>query len=327
MIEHDSFMPSSKQIETDLSLVVPVYNEEENLKPLWGEIRKVLGKIRGSWEVVFVDDGSEDQSPRILEEISRKEPRVRVLRFMRNFGQTAALSAGIDHARGKVVVFMDADRQNDPGDIPRLIKRIHDGYDLVSGWRRKRKDPLSKRFPSVIANWFISLLTGVKLHDYGCTLKAYRRGILKDIHLYGEMHRFIPVFASWAGARITEEVVNHRPRVSGRTKYGIFRTFKVLLDLMTVKFLSTYSTKPIYLFGGAGMVLTAGGVLSGIVVLIEKYQLGAYAHRNPLLLLAIFLFLVGVQLILMGLIAEILVRTYHESQKKPIYVLRSPEGP
>ena len=316
MIEHNSVMPSSKHRETDLSLVIPVYNEEENLKPLWDEIRKVLGKIRGSWEVIFVDDGSKDQSPRILEEISRKETRVKVLRFMRNFGQTAALSAGIDHARGKVVVFMDADRQNDPSDIPRLIERIHEGYDLVSGWRRKRRDPLSKRLPSVIANKLISLLTGVKLHDYGCTLKAYRRGILKDVHLYGEMHRFIPVFASWAGARITEEVVNHRPRVSGRTKYGIFRTFKVLLDLITVKFLSTYSTKPIYLFGG---------VLSGIVVLIEKYQLKAYAHRNPLLLLAIFLFLVGVQLILMGLIAEILVRTYHESQKKPIYILRPPE--
>jgi len=315
-------MSQSHRIAPSLSIVIPVYNEEENLRPLWDELKRVLRRIKGRWEVIFVDDGSEDRSASILEKISRSEQRVRVLRFMRNFGQTAAMAAGIDHARGDVIVSMDADLQNDPADIPRLIKRMEEGYDLVSGWRRKRRDPLNKRIPSVIANWLISLLTGIKLHDYGCTLKAYSRNILKNVHLYGEMHRFIPVFASWAGARIAEEVVNHRPRGTGKTKYGLIRTFKVLLDLITIKFLSTFSTKPIYLFGGAGMVLTVGGIISGIVVLIEKYQLGAYAHRNPLLLLAIFLFLVGFQLILMGLIAELLVRTYHESQQKPIYILR-----
>jgi len=318
-------MSQSRRIPPSLSIIIPVYNEEENLRPLWDELKKVLRRIKGRWEVIFVDDGSDDGSARILEKIAKSEQRVRVLRFMRNFGQTAAMAAGIDHALGDVIVSMDADRQNDPADIPRLVSRMEEGYDLVSGWRRRRRDPLSKRIPSVIANWLISLLTGVKLHDYGCTLKAYRRNILKNVHLYGEMHRFIPVFASWAGARISEEVVNHRPRGAGKTKYGLFRTFKVLLDLMTVKFLSTFSTKPIYLFGGAGMVLSFGGIISGIIVLIEKYQLGAYAHRNPLLLLAIFLFLVGFQLILMGLIAELLVRTYHESQQKPIYILRPPD--
>lgn len=307
------------------SVVIPVYNEADNLKTLYSKLKEVMDSLGKEYEIIFIDDGSRDGSVEILREIAEKDERVRIIEFAKNFGQTAAISAGIKYASGEYIILMDADLQNDPTDIPRLIEKIRDGYDLVSGWRKKRSDPFFTRtLPSKIANFLIALLTQVKLHDFGCTLKVYRRELLGDINLYGEMHRLIPVYAAWKGARITEIVVKHNPRRSGTSKYGLGRIFKVILDLLTAYFFGSFSTKPIYFFGGAGLLLTFGGVLSGIVVLIEKYYLpDAPAHRNPLLLLAVFLFLIGFQMIMIGLLAEILIRTYFEVQNKPTYVIRS----
>jgi glycosyltransferase involved in cell wall biosynthesis len=274
-------------------------------------------------EVLIVDDGSGDDSFPRLKAAAATRPWLRLVRFRRNFGQTAAMAAGFDRARGAYVVPMDADLQNDPDDIPMLLRRLEEGFDIVSGWRKNRQDKaLSRRLPSKIANWLIGRVSGVRLHDYGCTLKAYRREVLEPVRLYGEMHRFIPVYAKWSGARITEQVVRHHPRKEGKSKYGLARTFKVLLDLTTVKFLGDYSTKPLYLFGLWGVLSIAAGVISGAVTIIEKLVNPLiYAHRNPLLLLAVMLFVVGVQLIGMGLLAELLVRTYHESQRKPVYLI------
>ncbi len=296
-----------------------------------------VAKLEGagrSVEVIIIDDGSRDEGFRLLKAAATDRPWLRLLRFRRNFGQTAAMAAGFARARGRVIVPMDADLQNDPDDISLLLDRLEEGFDVVSGWRKDRKDrALSRRLPSRIANWLIGWVSGVRLHDYGCTLKAYRREVLEPVRLYGEMHRFIPIYAKWSGARITEQVVRHYPRMEGKSKYGIGRTLKVLLDLATVKFLGDYSTKPLYLFGKCGMLFIAGGVASGVATLIEKFiNPENYAHRNPLLLLAVMLFVVGIQLIGMGLLAELQVRTYHESQQKPVYLVAEevniqPQGP
>lgn len=307
----------------DISVIVPFFNERANLQQLYQELRAALESTGKKFEILFVDDGSGDGGSGYIEELVSQDPRVKLLQFTRNFGQTAAMSAGFKHARGRVYVAIDADNQNDPADIPRLLAKLDEGYDVVSGWRKNRKDRLlTRRIPSAIANRLLSSVTGVRLKDYGCSLKAYRAEYIDFIDLYGEMHRFIPAYAHMAGARVAEMPVGHRPRTRGKTKYGLFRAFKVIIDLMTVKFLSSYATKPSYLFGGVGSLLCVAGLASAAEVLIEKFTVGTYAHKNPFLLLAVFLFFLGVQLMLMGLIAELLVRTYHESQGKPIYLIR-----
>ena len=306
-----------------ISILLPVYNEEENLPHLYDQLDAVASRERLDVEMIFVDDGSTDRSWEELEKLAAKDDRVRCVRFRRNFGQTAGLAAAIDHATGDVMIPMDADLQNDPEDIPRLLAKLEEGYDVVSGWRKDRKDKMvSRRLPSMIANRLISRWSGVELHDYGCSLKAYRADVLKDVKLYGEMHRFVPIYASWYGARVTEMVVNHRARQFGVSKYGINRTFKVVLDMLTVKFLGDYSTKPIYLFGGLGASLFVAALLIVAGVVVEKLLLDVLVHKMSLLLLSSFLATVAIVLVMMGLLAEIIVRTYHESQNKPIYLVR-----
>ncbi len=306
-----------------LSVVVLIYNESESIAPLHEELSGVLEELDLPYEIVYVDDGSRDGSTEKLAELAVQDPHIRVVSFRRNFGQTAAVQAGIDNSRGEIVVLMDGDMQNDPHDIPRLLDQLDAGYDVVSGWRKDRKDDTSRVLPSKIANWLIARVTRVPLNDFGCTLKAYRREVIQDMKLYGEMHRFIPVYASWVGARITELPVNHRQRVFGRSKYSLSRTLRVVLDLITVKLLGSYSTKPIYFFGFAAFGLWALALVCAAIVIIQKYLPPyPYAHNNPLLLLAVFLGIVGVQFILMGLLAELSIRTYHESQGKAVYVVR-----
>ncbi len=307
----------------DVSIIVPFLNEEENLGRLYADITRTMATTKKSYEIVIVDDGSTDGSETLIEKLGQDDHRVKLVQFTRNFGQTAAMAAGFDHAQGRVYVAMDADNQNDPADIPRLLEKLDEGYDVVSGWRRDRKDALvTRKIPSQAANRLISWLTGVKLNDYGCSLKAYRAEYIDTIDLYGEMHRFIPAYAHMAGAKVVELPVNHRARTHGTSKYGLKRIFKVAIDLVTVKFLAAYATKPGYVFGGIGSVLCALGIASGTVVIVEKIFFGIFAHRNPLLLLAVFLFTLGVQLIMMGLLAELLARTYHESQGKKIYLVK-----
>ena len=308
----------------NLSLIIPVYNEEENLPILYDSIQQAMRPIQGSWEVIFVDDGSKDHSFDVLGSLVEKDPEhVRVLSFRRNFGQTAAIAAGIDHACGETIVLLDADMQNDPADIPMLLEKLDEGYDLVSGWRKDRKDNrLTRTLPSNLANGLISWTTGVHLHDYGCTLKAYRKDALEGFRLYGEMHRFIPVFAHAVGAKITELPVHHHARKFGKAKYGLERTIKVILDLFTVKFLLSYSNKPIYLFGGAGAVLMSIGAIDLLYLLVRRTLYGVPVFTSPLLQIGVMFFIMGFQSVLMGLIAELLARTYHESQQKPTYTIR-----
>src|SRR5215213_3211379 len=307
-----------------LSLIIPVYNEEQNLPLLMDAICKALVPLRKDWEVIFVDDGSSDGSLNILENLVARNPEhVRVVVFRRNFGQTAAIEAGIDHAGGDTIVLLDADLQNDPADIPMLLAKLDEGYDLVSGWRKDRKDNrLTRTIPSNLANGLISWTTGVHLHDYGCTLKAYRRDALEGFRLYGEMHRFIPVFAHSVGAKITELPVHHHARKFGKANYGLERTIKIILDLFTVKFLLTYSNKPIYLFGGAGAVLMSIGALDLLFLFLRRTFYGVPVFTSPLLQVGVMFFIMGFQSVLMGLIAELLARTYHESQQKPTYTIR-----
>jgi glycosyltransferase involved in cell wall biosynthesis len=306
-----------------LSVIVLVYNEAESIAPLHEELSGVLGELRIPYEILYIDDGSTDGSTEKMAELALHNRQVRVVSFRRNFGQTAAVQAGIDNSRGEILIFMDGDLQNDPHDIPRLLDALDEGNDVVSGWRKNREDDATRVLPSKIANWIIARVTGVRLNDFGCTLKAYRREVIQDVRLYGEMHRFIPVYASWVGARITELPVNHRKRAFGRSKYSLSRTSRVLLDLMTVKLLGSYSTKPIYFFGFAAFGLWAlAFVFSAIVIIQKLLPPYPYAHNNPLLLLAVFLAIVGVQFILMGLLAELSIRTYHESQGKAVYVIR-----
>ena len=308
----------------ELSVIVPIYDEQDSIHPLHQQLRSALDSLGRSYEVVFVDDGSTDESAQRLRDIAESDSHIVVVQFRRNFGQTAALQAGIDVSRGSLLVFMDGDLQNDPKDIVRLLERLDEGYDVVSGWRKDRHDAvLSRKVPSWIANRLISWVTGVRLNDYGCTLKAYRRETLADVRLYGEMHRFIPAYASWTGAAIAEIPVAHHARQFGRSKYGLWRTFRVLLDLLTVKLLGSYATKPIYFFGAFGFLLAVIAFVFGIVVLVERI-LPPYpqAHNNPLLLLAVFLAMLGVQFVLLGLLAELIMRTYHESRGRPTYAIR-----
>lgn len=308
----------------DLSVVVPVYNEEESLEPLTREMLSVIQPLGNDYEIIIVDDGSTDKTYPILSNIHTHDPQVKVLSLRRNFGQTAAIAAGIAYAKGDVIVFMDGDGQNDPKDIPMLLDKIREGFDLVSGWRYHRQDSFwNRRLPSQIANGLISWMTKVKLHDYGCTMKAIRGDLAKEIKLYGEMHRFIPVIAYERGARIAEVKVNHRIRLGGKSKYGLVRTFRVILDLLTVKFLLTYATRPLHIFGLIGLVSGGAGFLLGLYLTVQKTIYGADIGGRPLLLLAILLILIGFQFISMGLLGEMLARTYHESQGKPIYVIKA----
>ena len=309
----------------DLSLIIPVFNEQDNLPLLFESINNVMNSLDRSWEVILVDDGSRDNSLPILEKFAQKDPQhIRVISFRRNFGQTAAIAAGLDYAQGEIIVLLDADMQNDPADIPMMLAKLDEGYDLVSGWRKNRKDnAVTRNFPSMIANRLISRVTGVYLHDYGCTLKAYRRDVLEGFRLYGEMHRFIPVYANSVGAKITEVQVDHHPRKFGKTKYGLERTAKVVLDLFTVKFLVAYSSKPIYLFGGTGGGLMIIGMGVMIYLLVRRLFFMVSVTGSPLFQVSTLLVTLGFQSLLMGLIAELLVRTYHESQRKPTYTVRT----
>lgn len=314
--------PVSKE-ELYLSIVIPLFNEEENVEEAYRQARDALSTFGVPYEIIFVDDGSRDRTLEISRRIASGDNRVKVVSFRKNFGQTAAMSAGFDYARGKVVIPMDGDLQNDPGDIPRLIAKIEEGYDVVSGWRKERKDTfLTRRLPSITANWLISKITGVHLHDYGCTMKAYRKEVVQNLNLYGEMHRFLPALASIYGVNVAEVVVRHHPRLRGKSKYGLTRILKVFLDLMTVKFLLSYSTKPIRLFGPLGLGAVSLSVLSGLAAIYMKIFDALSLNRNPLFLLSVILLFMGIQLISLGLIAEINVRTYHESQKKPIYAVK-----
>jgi glycosyltransferase involved in cell wall biosynthesis len=320
-----SIKKGSHEVEgrVDLSIVIPVLNEAGNLDPLYSQLIDVLTKTNKAYEIIFVDDGSTDSSFENLRKLHKQDDRVRVIRFRRRFGQSAAFSAGFDYARGDVIVTMDADLQNDPADIPNLLKKLEDGCDVVSGWRINRRDGyLTRRLPSRIANFIISMITEVKLHDYGCSLKAYRREVAKNIKLYGEMHRFIPALASWMGIRVGEIQVNHAPRRSGKSKYGIMRAVRVLLDLMTVKFLLGYSTRPIQIFGLLGIISLLLGLIVGSYLSILKIFFGHPLRDRPLLLLSILLVIFGVQLITMGLLGELVVRSYYESQNKPTYMVK-----
>ncbi|MFC1781637.1 glycosyltransferase family 2 protein [Planctomycetota bacterium] len=313
---------NARKICPDLSVVVPLLNEQDNIGLLHQQITESLSD-KYQYEVIFVDDGSSDNSVSILKELQKSDNRIRIICFRKNFGQTAALSAGFAHARGNIIIAMDADLQNDPADIPKMIDKLQEGFDVVSGWRKKRHDnALTRLLPSKVANWLISKITGVKLHDYGCTLKVYRSEVLAQTKLYGEMHRFIPALASWSGARIAEVVVNHRPRTAGVAKYGLARTWKVILDLITVNFLGSFSTKPIYVFGGLGLLSAFSALVLGLTVIYQKVVNHNDMSGNPLLLITAVLIISTVQFILMGLLAELLVRTYHESQNRPTYVIR-----
>ena len=310
--------------ELAISVVLPVYNEEENIVALHEEIAVVLDQVPGQSEVIYVDDGSSDQTLTRLRELHDQDDRVVVIEFRRNFGQTAAMAAGFEHARGEVVIAMDADRQNDPADIPKLLAKMEEGYDLVSGWRFDRKDGYWLRlFPSKIANKLISWATDVRLHDYGCSLKAFRHDVIKQLSLYGEMHRFIPALASAVGVRIAEVKVNHRARVAGESKYGISRTFRVILDLITVKFLLRFSSKPMQFFGSIGLISSFIGFVLCFYLTVEKLFYHVPMSDRPLLLLGIMLIFIGLQFITVGLLAELMTRTYHEAQDKPIYTVRN----
>ncbi len=318
----------------DISIVIPVYNEAGNLPDLYAELAAVMERLGRPYEILAIDDGSRDESLQVLRRLQAQDPHLRIISFRRNFGQTAAFAAGFDHARGQIVVTIDADGQNDPADIPRILETMEKGdYDIVSGWRQNRKEPfLTRRLPSMAANRLISKTTGVRLHDYGCSLKAYRAEVVRNIHLYGELHRFIPALAGWMGVRVTEIPVNDRPRTYGKSKYGISRTVKVLLDLFTVTYLLSFSSRPMQLFGLIGLLLGGSGWLIGLYLTGAKVMHGILegaegfrAYRigtSPWLLLAVLLIVLGVQFIVMGLLAEVITRTYHEAQGKPIYAIR-----
>ena len=310
-----------------ISVVIPVYNEEENLTLLYDELTEVMKSLDRPYEILFVDDGSKDTSLAILQSMQENDPKVVVVQFRRNFGQTAAMSAGFDFSSGDVIITMDGDLQNDPHDIPRFLEKIEEGFDVVTGWRHERKDKfLSRRLPSIIANKIISWTTGVALHDYGCTLKAFRKEVIKNIRLYGEMHRFIPAIASGMGISFTEIKVNHRARQFGTSKYGISRTIRVVLDLITVKFLLSYATRPIQIFGLLGVISGMAGFLIALIMAIQRQLFNVPLSDRPLLLLAIVLIFIGIQFVSIGLIGELQARTYHEAQEKPVYYVKEVFG-
>jgi Glycosyltransferases involved in cell wall biogenesis len=306
-----------------LSVVIPAYNEEENVPILYEKLKKVLDSLGEDYEIIFVDDGSTDGTYQRLKQLAEKDSRLKVIRFKRNYGQTAAMSAGFEHAKGDVIITLDADLQNDPEDIPILLEKLKEGYHVVSGWRKDRKDPfLSRRLPSMIANWLISKITGVHLHDYGCTLKAYRAEVVKDLELFGDMHRFLPALTKRRGAKITEVVVRHHPRMFGKSKYGIRRTVRVLLDIMLVKFLNEYINKPLYMFGSVGFLLLGLGLFSLFYLIFLKLFLEEPIGRRPLLTLSVLLILAGIQLIFTGLLTELLVRIYYRTKDTKPYVIQ-----
>ena len=306
-----------------LSIVIPVYNEQDNVFPLHERVSAALQQTGEDYEVIIVNDGSSDLTEANLKSIAASDPRFKIINFRRNFGQTAAVMAGIDFASGDIIVGLDGDLQNDPADIPKLLAKLAEGYDVVSGWRVDRKDAALKRnLPSRMANWLISTISGIHLHDYGCSLKAYKKEFVKGVKLYGEMHRFIPIYASWQGGKVAEIPVNHHPRIHGSSKYGLERVVKVLLDLMVVKFLASYANKPIYVFGGFGLISIAVSFLSGLLALYLKLFEHVSFILTPLPLLVVLAFITGVMSILMGLIAEVIMRTYYESQGKQVYLVK-----
>ncbi|MFC6856792.1 glycosyltransferase family 2 protein [Marivibrio halodurans] len=324
MRDHDGRTPEqgASGSSVEISVLVPFYNEDQNIKPLYDELVEVLEGDGRAFELVFVNDGSSDGTRAVLDDLAAADTRVVVIHFVRNFGQTAAMSAAIDHASGELLVGLDGDRQNDPKDIPTMLAKLDEGFDVVSGWRRDRKDTmLSRKLPSQAANWLISHVSGVSLHDYGCSLKVYRRRYIKDVRLYGEMHRFIPIYTKWMGGRVTEMAVNHRARVAGKSKYGLKRIFKVVLDLLLVSFLDRYLTKPIHFFGGAGLISIALAFLSGGYSVFLKLFEGVSFIATPLPLMTAMLFMIGVILVLMGILAEVIVRTYFEGQGKTTYMV------
>ena len=325
-----SAVSTENSAKPEVSVFLPVYDEEPNLLPLHAKLDEALKALGRSAEIIYVDDGSSDGSLNVLRQIAQLDNRVRVVALKRNYGQTAAMAAGIDAAKGDVLIPMDADLQNDPADIVRLLNKMDEGYDVVSGWRKNRQDTLvTRKIPSMMANRLISWIGGVPLHDYGCSLKAYRRESLEDVKLYGEMHRFIPIYAAWAGARVTEIPVTHHPRTMGQSKYGLSRTIKVVFDLITIKFMASYQTKPLYLFGFAGLLTFGVSLLSALLACLMKFA--DWPHhadfiQTPLPVMAMVMLVLGIQLFLMGLLAEMLVRTYHESQSKRIYAVRERIG-
>ncbi len=327
MVSRQTQSADSFDAAPELSLFLPVLDEEENLRPMHRKISEALNELGKTAEVIYVDDGSTDKSLEILKEIAANDARVRVVSLRRNYGQTAAMSAGIDAARGAILIPMDADLQNDPKDISRLLNKLDEGFDVVSGWRKNRKDTLlMRKIPSQIANRIISFIGGVPLHDYGCSLKAYRRDVIQDVKLYGEMHRFIPIYAAWAGARVTEIPVDHHARTFGKSKYGISRTVKVIFDLITIKFMASYQTKPLYVFGTFGFLAFLLSIIAGVWALFLKIFEGTSFILTPLPIITVVMLAIAVQFFLMGLLAELLVRTYHESQDKAIYTVREKIG-
>ena len=308
----------------NLSIVIPIYNEEKSILKLYQKLKRVLSDLNMQYEIIAINDGSIDNSYKVLKEISQNDDIFKVINFRKNFGQTAAISAGIDASKGEIIIPMDADLENRPEDIPNLLNKLNEGYDVVSGWRKNRwkESFFTRRLTSYIANWLISKIVGLKLHDYGCTMKVYRRNIIKDIKFYGDMHRFIPAYAMWYGAKIVEVPIDYKPREHGESKYGIGRTFRVLLDILTVKFLTDYFNRPMHFFGKIGFWLFSFSFLSGLLALFLRFYLGISLILTPLPLLTVFLIIIGIQFILMGLLAEILIRTYYESQDKPIYLIK-----
>lgn len=309
--------------QTALSIVIPYLNEEDNIIPLYEEICAVMSDMKIGHEIIFVDDGSTDSSNQKVETLAAADEKVKLIVFGRNFGQTAAMSAGIDFAQGEVIMLMDADRQNDPADIPKLYEKILEGHDVVVGWRKNRQDKtVNRKLPSRIANWLIRKVGGVQVNDLGCSHKAFRREIIKNVKLYGEMHRFIPLYTATVGGKLTEVVVNHRARVAGVTKYGIARTFKVILDLITVKFLMNYATRPMYFFGGCGLFFFMMSFVTAFFLIIHKVIDDISIIRSPLLIVTAVFILLAFNFVLMGLLAEILMRIYYESQNKTSYFVK-----
>ncbi|MCL5070910.1 MAG: glycosyltransferase family 2 protein [Actinobacteria bacterium] len=313
---------NSTDSKTEISVVIPVYNEEDNVWLLYDNLEPVLSKLGRNYEVILVDDGSKDGTYNKLRQLHEKNNHFKVIKFRRNFGQTPAMRAGFDFAGGDIIITLDADLQNDPEDIPKILKKMDEGYDIVSGWRKDRKDKVSRRFPSAVANKIISVLFGVRLHDYGCTLKAYRKEVLENIELYGEMHRYIPAIASWMGINVAEIPVNHQARKFGKAKYGISRTIRVILDIITIKFLLTYSKKPMQIFGLVGVFTSLAGFIITAYLIIERLFFNQPLSSRPLFILSIFMIFIGIQLITMGLLGEIMMRTYHEGTGKSTYVIR-----